>query len=241
MITAELRQSSLGAYSLQTAAVYIWATMNTTLNFPKLNARHLRWWLQQGPFNGRQNSLDSPKFINFLELISFRQIALLRAHNISNRAIRLAHDNLQKMFGWEYPFAMEPLWIGKPNIFIELQNLPVSVTQEFQAAFPFTWEFLEPVGNDLHGMDFGENGEAIAWNPHDNVRIDPRIQLGASCIRGTRIPTETLWTFHQAGDSLETMAHLYEISLDFVQAAIRWEERMSLVAKTEQQSNSSSG
>ena len=241
MTTAELRQSSLGAYTLQSAALYIGATMKTTIEFPRLNARHLRRWLTQGSFNGEGDASDSDEFINFLELVSFRRIAMLRAHGIGNKAIRLAHDNLQKSFGWKYPFAMEPLWVGEPNIFIELEDLPVSVTQKFQAAFPFTWEFLEPIGNNLHGLTFNDNDAAVTWEPHSNVMMDPRIQLGAPCVTGTRIPTETLWAYNQAGDSVKTLASLYGIERKNIEAAIGWEERVSRVAEIEQPPNSSSG
>ena len=198
---------------------------------------HLRWWKRQSSSNGGAGDESSYKFLNFLELISFRRIAMLRAHGIDTKAIRLAHDHLQGRFGWEYPFAMAPLWVGEPDIFIELKNLPVSVTKDFQAAFPFTWHYLVPVGNDMHGLTFNERDEADSWEPHDRVLFDPGIQLGEPCVKGTRIPTESLWAFQQAGESLKSLTHAYGISLRAVKSAIDWEERVSLVANTGQLSH----
>ena len=237
MTTSKLHRSFLGAYPLQLAALYIGATMKQTVELPRLRTLHLRWWKRQSLSNGGAGDESSYKFLNFLELISFRRIAMLRAHGISRKSIKLAHNHLQRRFDWKYPFAMKPVWVGTPDIFIELEDLPVSVTQEFQAAFAFTWDYLEPIGDDGHGLTFNESNEATAWEPYDLVLFNPGILLGEPCVKGTRIPTESLWAFHQAGESLGSLTHAYGISLSAVKSAIDWEERVSLVINTGQLSH----
>ena len=55
---------------------------------------------------------------------------------------------------------------------------------------------------------------------------DRRIMSGARCIRGTRIPTETIASFAAAGYSVEQIIEQYpQLDAPDVSAAIRFEER----------------
>ncbi len=221
-----------GTYSFQEAAFYVRATLKKTPEFPKLTTRHLHWWVRKGLVEGDLGTQAPSDFVNFLELVSLRLIAAFRIHGITNKAIQTAHDHLQDRFGWAYPFAMQPLWVARPEIFVQLDDSPVAVSQYFQPAFTFMWTYLEPVGNELHGLTFNESEQATSWEPMSNILLDPYIQFGEPCIKGTRIPTETLWALHQGGDSTGTLAYMYDIPQSKVEAAIDWEKKVAHAAKT---------
>jgi uncharacterized protein (DUF433 family) len=59
------------------------------------------------------------------------------------------------------------------------------------------------------------------------VLLDPEIQFGQSCVKGTRIPTKTIWSMNKAGDSIEFIAEEYWLSGDEVEAAIAWENDLA--------------
>ena len=67
---------------------------------------------------------------------------------------------------------------------------------------------------------------ASSWEPSDCVLLQPQIQFGAPCIKGTRIPTRTIFGMIEAGDSVEWVARAYRISKDEAQAAYDWENRI---------------
>ena len=226
--------SSVGSYSFQEATLYVKATVKRNLELPRITSRHLHEWVQRGLVEGTERNQKPSEFINFLELVSLRLIAMLRVHGITNKVVRAAHDRLQDKLDWSYPFAMQPLWVARPDIFVELEDSPVAVSRPFQAAFRFMWDYLEPVGKDRHGLTFDESHEATSWEPSDDIVLNPDIQFGEPCIKGTRIPTETLWALNQGGDSVETLAWMYDMPRSRIDAAIAWEKRVAHAAETEQ-------
>jgi uncharacterized protein (DUF433 family) len=228
LITTTGSPAFAGAYSSREAALYIKATFSGSPIFPKLYPQHLSWWSKEGLGGGdKARKEGSTKFINFLELVSFRMIAAMRAQGISRKDIKLANALLKEKWGWEYPFAMQQMWVGSPDIFVEIYRAPVAVTRFWQSAFQLMREFLIPIVNDFHGLSFDTGQQAIAWSPSEGVILDPSLQFGEPCIVGTRVPTETVWAFHQAGDSVATLAKAYSLSLNQIEAAIRWEDRIA--------------
>ena len=94
-------------------------------------------------------------------------------------------------------------------------------------------ELLEPYLKRVHnypGLKFDINGLASLWRPHRSVALNPQIGFGAPCIEHTRIQTEVLWSLRNSGESVESLADMYEISREKVKAAIDWELRLANAA-----------
>ena len=87
--------------------------------------------------------------------------------------------------------------------------------------------YLQPV---FHGLSFNDQEIADVWRPHAGVLVDPEIEFGAPCIEGTRVQTEAIWAFSQAGDSCEGLARAYRLEIAQIEAAIGWETRLSEAA-----------
>lgn len=57
---------------------------------------------------------------------------------------------------------------------------------------------------------------------YDELLIDQRIQAGDVCIRGTRIPARSVWSFHKAGDSKKMLMESYHITSKQFDACIEY-------------------
>ena len=208
--------------------MYIKATYLASPGFPRISAQHLAWWSKEGLGGAEfQHGPGRISFINFLELVSFRMIATMRANGVSIKDIRLANELLRKKWGWSYPFAMQQVWVGAPDLFVEIQDTPVAVTRFWQSALDLVRKYLIPVSSEFHGLSFDANQLAVAWRPWEGVLLDPGMQFGEPCIEGTRVPTETVWAFYQAGESVDYLAQIYQIPPDMIKAAIGWEKRLA--------------
>ena len=224
MIGEQLTEPFVGVYSVKEASLYIRATMERTPIFPRLTTHHLHWWLRQGLGSEQPTEPDANNtFVNFLELVSFRIVATMRALGVPSRQIVTAQDQLMARYGWNYPFAMHQLWVAKPDVFAQLEGVHVAVSRFWQATLAFMEEYLIPV----HGLIFDVNQQASEWRPSHGVLINPRFQFGEPCIEGTRIPTETIWAFYKAGDAIETIAQMYYLPTSKVQDALAWEEQIA--------------
>lgn len=164
--------------------------------------------------------------LNFEDLVRLRLIVILRSRGLSYKAIQAAEREARDLTGSPQPFVTEALWTAGSSVFLELANLLIRLSPGKQLALDFLREFLSPVN---HGLVF-DHGVADVWRPSEGVVIDPEVQFGAPCIEGTRIETEVIWSFRQAGTEPEELARLYGISLDAVKQALAWERDLAAAA-----------
>lgn len=108
-----------------------------------------------------------------------------------------------------------------------MATMLIAASKGGQVAMDFLREYLMPVH---HGLQFRRGDIAVAWNPMPGVRIDPKIQFGAPCIDGTRVQTEVIWSFHQAGDPIQRLAEMYRIERGQIEAALAWERTLAEAA-----------
>jgi len=217
---------SLGTYSIPDAALYIYATTPDKDKFP-LNTRHLYRWTKDGLAGGYLEGIHNQHmYINFRDLISLRVIAAMRAQGIRHREIIIAERELQKVFGWDYPFAMADFWVAKPDILMKIRGVFLSVSRHLQYAFDLINEYVKPV----HGLTFDNVGLSTTWAPYEDVLFNPQVQYRNPCITGTRVPTEVMWSFHDAGDSIETIAFAYGLQCNQIEHAIEWENLLKQIS-----------
>ena len=161
--------------------------------------------------------------IGFEDLISMRVIAALRAAGVGWRDIRETERWLRETTGALRPFATETLWTGQGELFADWSQRLVSAALHGQLALDLLRQYLIPI----HGLKFSTaSNMAVAWEPFDDVVLDPLVQFGAPCIKGTRIPTRTICGMIEAGDSPAWVAGAYGLSEDEVLAARVWESRL---------------
>lgn len=218
--------TSLGTYSIPSAVLYVLATTGNGAKL-KLSTKHLYYWTRAGLAGGYLTGIRNKRlFINFRDLISLRVIAAMRANGMSHKQIMTAEKVLKNWYGHDYPFATMEFWTLPPkDVLIKEGGTILSASRHLQAAMDFIEEYMKP----SHNLSFDMFNISATWQPHKNVVLDPHVQYGESCISGTRVPTQVLWSFHEAGDSIESLSYFYGIQKGRIEDAIAWEEKIQEV------------
>lgn len=222
------RPAASGVYPIADAAAFIRATTpQLTTEFP-LSTRHLYQWVREGLAGQYLVGVRGDDVaLTFLDLVTLRLVAVFRSYGAKPRELRIAHDTLEAITGASHPFATEQIWNEGPDLFYKIEGIPIAVTRRLQRAFPFIENNLKPV----HNLTFGQDSLAQTWEPVLGVvLLDPKVSFGEPCIKGTRVPTETLWALHRAGDSIQSLAWAYNVSVPQVEAAVDWEEKIDKLA-----------
>ena len=215
--------SPQGIYDVPEAARYLRATSYAEELYP-VSSRKLIAWIRRGLASPDLSDVAGAELlIEFEDLVSMRVIAALRAAGVSWGEIRATSQWLRYQTGHPRPFATEFLWTGQGQMFVEWTARLISGSRSGQMAFDLLREYLIPV----HGLKFDSVSQvAISWEASDGVILEPEVQFGAPCIKGTRIPTRTIVGMIEAGDSPHWVAQAYGISPEEVQAARDWESRL---------------
>ncbi len=225
--TIVTKAAFLGTYSIPSATLYVLATLVDGLKL-SLSARHLYRWTKEGLAGGYLTGIHNRHlYINFRDLISLRAIAAMRANGMSHRDIMVAESVLRQHYGHDYPFATMEFWTLPPrDILVREGGTLLSASRHLQVAMEFFEEYMQP----SHNLTFDLFSVSASWRPYSNVLLDPQIQFGDPCIEGTRVPTQVLYSFHRAGDSVERLSHFYGIQPSRIKDAIAWENHIQEVA-----------
>lgn len=212
-----------GIYEVPEAARYLKATTYADVVYPLSSPKLIRW-IRRGLAS--PDIIDLPGrdlLIAFEDLISMRVISALKSAGVKWSEIYEANLWLRSHLGVQRPFATETIWVGQGQIFAEWTKRLISASRHGQMALELLWQYVIPI----HGLTFDEKSKvATSWEPVDSIVLEPRIQFGAPCIKGTRIPTRTISGMVEAGDSAHWVANAFSLSLEEVWAACDWESRL---------------
>lgn len=167
-------------------------------------------------------SLD-PLF-SFHDLISLLVVSKLSHRGVSNEDLSHGVNTLSAELGTDRPLAREEMrdsiaTVGR-SFFARLHGEWLDVGKGGQRAFP------EAVIPDLRQVEYGDDHFAAVWRPLRGVWINPRVQAGAACIEGTRIPTAVIARAVAQGEPPEEVAEDYELNVAEVLGATRFERRL---------------
>ena len=213
-----------GIYEVPEAARYLQASLRLTTPYV-LSSRKLIFWIRRGlTFPELVGIPGRELLITFEDLISMRIIVALRAAGVSFRKIYRAEKWLRQVTGHPRPFATELLWTERSDVFTEFHTRLIAASRSGQYAMEILRNYLIPV----HGLIFDERGIAQSWEPRDYILVHPQIQFGASCIKGTSVPTKAIWGMVKGGDSIDLVARAYRLEEDEINAAIQWEDTLAI-------------
>lgn len=223
-----------GIYIAPEAAIYLTATLKSDVRIERpaypINSRNLIRWIRVGLMSPELRDIPGKELlISFEDLISMRVIAILRSLGVSWKKIHKAEDWLRESTGYPRPFAIERVWTETIDVFTGFHEGFIAASRGGQLAFT---EMIGQYLQSVHDMIFvPHNGVSVAdsWMPHEDVFMNPRIQFGEPCIKGTRMRTRTLWLMWNGGDSTEYLARAFNLTVPLIEHALEWEHRLRAV------------
>ena len=90
--------------------------------------------------------------------------------------------------------------------------------------------FPEVVSQYLKQLDYDVAGEATRWWPLgklEPVVVDPGLSFGAPVTTDGKVPTRSIFGALTAGETEQSVAKWYGISIDEVRAAEKFEQRLA--------------
>lgn len=220
-----------GIYELPQAARYLTVTLRR--NVPSLHetepirSRRLLRWIRAGLSLPDLAGVPGKSIaITFEDLVSMRIIAILRLLGVTWPRIHRAEQWLRKTTHYERPFAVERVWTEAVEVFTQAPVGLVAASRDGQLAFAeLLGLYLEPIGDMSFRRHNGVN-VAETWEATEYVMMNPEVQFGQPCIKGTRIPTSSLWEMWRGGDSLHYLTQAFKLSSDQLEHALEWEDSL---------------
>lgn len=167
--------------------------------------------------------------ISFHDLLEVRFVQAFRKHGVSLQTIRIASAHARAMFDHPYPFTCKRFQTDGRTIFAtaleESGDMQMLDLPKKQFAFA---KIIEP---SLHrGIEFGSDDLASHWYPLPRskaVVLDPTIAFGKPVVTNGSVRTSILYDAFKAEQNKQFVAKLYEVPLNAVDAAIRFEEQLA--------------
>lgn len=164
--------------------------------------------------------------VTFLELVELLTVREFRKAKCSWNKIRATFEYVAKANETEYPFALERWFADQAGIYYPAEDGDslVEASGGGQVAMKAA---LLPY---LRQLDFDFEGMARRWYPlgkSEPVVIDPEVAFGAPVVAGTGIQTSVLAGMAASGETPESLAWWYEISITQVDAALRYERSLA--------------
>jgi uncharacterized protein (DUF433 family) len=214
-----------GIYDAPAAARLLLAGQRTSEVYP-VSSRTMLRWIRKGLTTPSLACIPGRELtFSFEDLISIRVVSALRAAGVKWPKIHIAEAWLREKTHYERPFAREEMWTDQSDILTEFKGVLVAASRNGQMAMEIVEEYLIPVS----GLSF-ENHVADSWEPQPFIVLDPEIQFGDPCIKGTRIPARSVWGMVRAGDPKEQVREAYKISPEEMAAALDWGDRIAAAA-----------
>lgn len=170
-------------------------------------------------------SADGQKVIGFRDLLELRVVKAFTQQNIPLRVIRAAIVNAQEIFSTEYPFTANRFLTDGRSIFHEaLKNHGEPELIDLVKRQVVFEHIIRP---ELHaGIEFAGDGQAKRWFPVKKSKLivlDPQLSFGKPVLTDYGIRTDVIAAAVDAEGDKKRVAALYDIPLQAVNAAIRYE------------------
>ena len=160
--------------------------------------------------------VESDRIISFLDVISLWVISELIRRGVPKRDIRVGGGYVAEHAGTNHPFAHQSLATVGAGFFSRFKEW-ADVGKGGQGSFPVVIEEL------LSPIEFGSDQHASVWRPGEGVWLNPKVQAGAPCVDGTRVPIKAIADLEAAGDHIEDIADDLSLDIAQVRAAVQYE------------------
>ena len=218
-------------------AAYTPADAAAFLGLPKSTLRSWvcgRHYIAGGERKFFEPVLDLPEkgFLSFTNLVEAHVLASIRCGGIRCGGIR------RDVIRASIRFAMDLLGVAHPLANVEFVHNGVDLFVEHlgqlvNASKPRQLAWREWIGTYFKRIDIGDDRRAVRLYPYTRedrersptlIVIDPRVSFGRPTIKGTGIPTRTIYSMYLGGDSVADLAGDYNVPVASVEEAIRYEK-----------------
>jgi uncharacterized protein (DUF433 family) len=195
----------------------------------------LRGWL-----NGYPNSAKGPvidrdftgsRAVSFLDLMELRFIAFFRNQGVAMPTLRKAADRARVDWSVQHPLALASskyVTDRKKVIATSAEETGDERAWDMATGQHEMWVTIEQ--SIEKGVEFDPNTYlAKLWAPRPgefpDVLIDPRIAFGRPYVKGTSVPTRTLYRQWQAEGHKAKVAAWFDVPEEAVETAVSYELR----------------
>lgn len=180
------------------------------------------WALQIPP-------LDGSISLGFLDLMEVRFIDAFREAGVGWKTIRFAAHKAKELLHSEHPFSSKVFKTDGRTIFAQIVQ-PSGRNRLLDLA-KSQYAFNQVISPSLYkGIEFSTSNQAIRWWPmglRRKVVLDPARSFGQPIVSDEGVPTGVLATAHKVAESVEIVAHHYEVSPRSVRDAIEFERKLA--------------
>ena len=223
---------NVGLYTFQEASRLV----NTS---PQELRRWLKGYTHKAPDSGKQMNItplwetelakSEVEGISFHDLLEVRFVQAFRKYGVSLQTIWVASEQAREMFNHPYPFTCKRFQTDGQTIFASAieETGEEQLLDLIKKQFAFS-KIIEP--SLYGGIEFGNDELASHWYPVTRSKVivlDPTIAFGKPIVTHESIRTSTLYDAFNAEKNKQYVAKLYEVSVNAVEAAIRFEERLA--------------
>jgi uncharacterized protein (DUF433 family) len=220
---ATLTLNSLGAWTVAELAAF---TTEHVCRLTRLSTRQVRYWDKTEFFSPAL--VDGYRSRAFSRIYSFRDVVGLRTIAILRKEHHIALQELRRVGQWlkeEYETPWSSLRFGlggrKVIFFDPTTGIATEPQGQGQTLLPIA---LEPIANEMRKA--ASRLTERQANEVGQIVRNRHVVHNAWSVAGTRIPTEAIWNFHQAGHSAKTIIREYpRLTAKDVEAAIQFEAK----------------
>lgn len=193
-----------------------------------LDLPFVRRWLREywgNKFKARKQSFSSwgtgrNKVVHFYTLIEFYVFYQLRKQGLSAQSIAKSHEIIAEELNTQFPFATSTILTDGRKILYKIDTDKIIDADRTKQL-----NFVTIIEEFCQQMDFGKDNLAIRYWPlgkEKNIVVDPHHQLGQPIIKNTNILAETLYRMSIAGEKVNFIASLYNVSVNDVTSSIEF-------------------
>lgn len=168
--------------------------------------------------------------ISFHDLLEVRFVDAFVLAGVSLPVVRRVAQNAKEVYGSAYPFTQRRFLTDGKTIFVEAAQ--ESGEPELLDLLKRQFAFEQVIRPYLYtGIEFDETEQrALRWYPipkSKSVVLDPAIAFGKPVVADCGIRTDILYSAVQAEKSKQRVARQFDVPVQAVEAAIRFEERFA--------------
>lgn len=176
------------------------------------------------------------RVLGFRDLMELRIVREFVSRGVPLAVVRYCLAAAKDMFGDDYPLTRQRFLTDGETVFHEALDV-VATSEDGPALIDLRKRqhvFRTIVKDSLYaGIEY-EGDVARRWYPEGKghaIVVDPQLQFGHPTIERSGVPTSAIYaTWLAEGKKRATVAKLFEVEPRHVDAAVRFEEKLRLVA-----------